>query len=40
MDATVVAVAVAAGGAVILTGDPSDMAELALDVIGVTIESL
>lgn len=40
VDATVVAVAVAAGGAVIATGDPNDIATLAADLIGITIEAV
>lgn len=38
VDATVVAVAIAAGGGVIATGDPDDIRALAADVIGVVIE--
>lgn len=40
VDATVVAVAVAAGGAVIITGDPDDITELAAGLVGITIEAV
>lgn len=40
VDATVVAVALAAGGGVIATGDPDDIAALAVDVVGVAVEAV
>lgn len=40
VDATVVAVAVSAGGGLILTGDPNDLTAIADGLVGVTIESV
>lgn len=40
VDATVVAVAVSAGGAVIATGDPDDIAALAANLVGITVETV
>lgn len=40
VDATVVAAAVAAGGGVIATGDPDDLATLAAGLPGITIEQV
>lgn len=40
VDATVVAVAASAGGAVVLTGDPDDLGALADGLLGVFIEQL
>jgi PIN domain len=40
VDATVVAVAVAAGGAVIATGHPDDITTLAANLVGITIEAI
>lgn len=40
VDATVVAVAVAAGGAVIMTGDSDDIGALAAGLVGITIYAI
>ncbi len=40
VDATVVAVAVAAGGGILVTGDPDDLRDLAADLPNVTIEAV
>ncbi len=40
VDATTVAVAVAAGGGVVLTADVDDLQELATDLVGVTVEGI
>lgn len=40
VDATVVAAAIHAGGGVILTGDPDDIAALASGLVGLTVEAL
>ena len=40
VDATAVAVAISAGGGLILTGDPDDLTAIADGIVGVTIESV